>query len=446
MLNLSSLRTCRKILISDIFCSFFLSRTGPISRRLVVKLSMMSQKRDGAVSAISHDVASVSSSPEPFIFRQFTVREIVSPKRGNVSMKELSVSTYSNDKGTSISSYHRKGFSFSLNTLLQSGQEKKMLLAPEEISCQSPTTTQSNRDDLTNKMSSCLRSRSKNFPPTKRVKVDSIVDQKVPIEERHVGKRTQNKQNVQKLHWKYICIISLIPVIILLGISFHIFREGSSKVTWNANDLQKVLNTKDFEKNKEMPVILITGPSGVGKSLTSSMIASNFPSPGVSELVLPPLPPQKHIIQKCSGSGYNFIVLDSLSPNSINDSVNWVKKFLNEALWHKKPVIVVLIFNIQVWKDDVALGADDPTPETLKAKGSAVYSEFKNHGLKSLHIYFKSLTEEDLKNCIRAALQMKGLQEDHKTEKYVNVISGGIDFRREGCKRVWSRAASAVSN
>lgn len=429
----------------------------------------MSQKRDGAVSAISHDVglASVSSSPEPFIFRQFTVREIVSPKRGNVSMKELSVSTYSNDKGTSISSYHRKGFSFSLNTLLQSGQEKKMLLAPEEISCQSPTTTQSNRDDLTNKMSSCLRSRSKNFPPTKRVKVDSIVDQKVPIEERHVGKRTQNKQNVQKLHWKYICIISLIPVIILLGISFHIFREGSSKVTWNANDLQKVLNTKvfgqheaissllnilentinkDFEKNKEMPVILITGPSGVGKSLTSSMIASNFPSPGVSELVLPPLPPQKHIIQKCSGSGYNFIVLDSLSPNSINDSVNWVKKFLNEALWHKKPVIVVLIFNIQVWKDDVALGADDPTPETLKAKGSAVYSEFKNHGLKSLHIYFKSLTEEDLKNCIRAALQMKGLQEDHKTEKYVNVISGGIDFRREGCKRVWSRAASAVSN
>lgn len=102
-------------------------------------------------------------------------------------------------------------------------------------------------------------------------------------------------------------------------------------------------------KEKEMPVILLTGSNGVGKSLVASIITRNFPPPGEAELIiLSPLPPGELIISKLSGSGPHLIVVDNLTTLSAADIMKWTKNLLNEAVWQQKLVSVILVFNVQV--------------------------------------------------------------------------------------------------
>ncbi|KAK3918753.1 Torsin-4A [Frankliniella fusca] len=418
----------------------------------------MSKVPDASGGDDDSPLVSGSSSHQPFIFRQFIFREIVTPtKKGNVSMKEISFSTYCDDKWTSVSQ-KTKGFSFSL---------KKMLMPPKET-CPphvSFTASKPNIIDLALEKSSSLRSRPKTVQPLKKMKVDSIVDQKIPKDKRHTRRRCGPRENPRKLHWNHICLISLIPVVMLLGSSIYIFKDRNMQLTCNLNHLQSILNERvfgqreaissilniiettinkasinlDLENNKEMPIILITGPSGVGKSYASSIIASGFPPPGISDLILFPLPPPKNTVQKCSEKGYNLIVLDSLYNHSINNSINWVKKFSNEALWQNKPAIVMLIFSVQVWN-----APTDIAQEKVEAEENVIYSDLKRHGLETFHVHFRSLSKEDLKNCVKVALQRKGVGKDYVTEENVNMIADSIDHREEGCKRVWSQTASAV--
>lgn len=92
----------------------------------------------------------------------------------------------------------------------------------------------------------------------------------------------------------------------------------------------------------------MTGSSGVGKSFVSSIIARNFPPPGKTELVLLPLPPPDNVLQKFTRHGYNLIVVDSLNPTSVLDVQKWIQNVKNEATWQRKPLIVILVFNLQV--------------------------------------------------------------------------------------------------
>lgn len=101
-----------------------------------------------------------------------------------------------------------------------------------------------------------------------------------------------------------------------------------------------------------MPVILLSGSSGVGKSFISSIVTDYYPGPGKSKLVHWPTPAPEFILKKFSESHLNLVVVDNINLNSITHAVTWTKKLFNEALWQNKPIIVMLSLNVQVSKGE----------------------------------------------------------------------------------------------
>ena len=111
------------------------------------------------------------------------------------------------------------------------------------------------------------------------------------------------------------------------------------------------ISSHNFQKmvKEKMPVILLTGSNGVGKSLAASIITSNFPTSGEAELLLlSPLPSCELLVKKFLGRGPHLIVVDSLNPQSATDAMVWTKNLFNEAVWQEKLVVVILVFNVQV--------------------------------------------------------------------------------------------------
>lgn len=97
-----------------------------------------------------------------------------------------------------------------------------------------------------------------------------------------------------------------------------------------------------------------------------------------------------------------------------------------------------------MWNDGLTL--QDHCAEDCYSRGTAVYSMFNSSGFTSHHIHFNVLTEKHVKNCIRIALNNRGLQNDPNADKYVEMISNQINYREEGCKPVWSQALLIDSN
>jgi len=101
-------------------------------------------------------------------------------------------------------------------------------------------------------------------------------------------------------------------------------------------------------KKKQMPVILLSGSRGVGKSLISGIVTDNYPSPGKCKLVHWPTLTPELTLKKLSESHLNLVVIDSLNLISITHAMDWTKKLFNEALWQNKPIIVMLSLNVEV--------------------------------------------------------------------------------------------------
>lgn len=94
-------------------------------------------------------------------------------------------------------------------------------------------------------------------------------------------------------------------------------------------------------------------------------------------------------------------------------------------------------FVYQVWNDTL-------TDEGDGAMTDMVYKKLQMSGLDSHHIHLKVLSKEDVKCCIRVALQKRGLLNEHTSENHVTNISEFINSKAEGCKSVWNHSASVV--
>lgn len=425
----------------------------------------------------AHKFSVSPTSSQPFIFRQYTVREIVTPtKQGNFALREVFsiwgggwFQTPSENK-KNISSI--LNFSPSTNCHLSKSPERDFIPISNKPHWTSSSKTQTS--ECTKNMfwtpdrSSTTRSRNKSIPPFKKVKVNSLNGH----QKKHVGHPQSSKssrlhdqaKDIPRLHLKYMLIIALLPLLVITGIFYCIspvYEEVIIKSEGKFQPLRKILNDRVFGQEEaltslvnviegysskgsgvDMPVILMTGPSGVGKSFTSSLIVNYFPPPGKAELVLSsPPPPPKLILKKFSERGLNVVVVDCLDPLLLQDTIMWVQNLFNEAMWQNKPVLSVLIFNDQVWKDELTTKTEASLHESdVKDK---LINRLMSSGFSFHHIHFNYLSKENVESCIQVALKKQGIHDNFRTAKYVDVISGNVNFREEGCKSVWSRTATA---
>lgn len=428
---------------------------------------------------------SVSSDTQPFVFREFTVRELITPsKEGIVALKDVSLSYCGNAEWspnfpeswkTKFSSlkYPRNPFTSSVENQ-QTKQDDESLMLPSKLLWNNTSVGTSEMlsgklhkrsldESLTRTSHSKLRSLFKR-PPSKRAKIDPIhfPKKKSRHSQKVTGSESVRNQEAKQLHWKYVSIISLLPLLMLSSVVYFLVPHTDNYVrhsNWNLEELNNTLRyrvygqdypitsllnildtflTKDVNIHEEQPVILLTGSSGVGKSLVSSIIASNFPLPGKTELVLFPFPSPERLLTRFSERGFNLIVVDSLNGNFIADAVDWTRNLFNEAKWLNKPVILVLVCNFQEGFLEFELDGKEVSESSHK-KGEAIQKKLQSYGFDTHHVHFNLLTKEHVKKCVEVALRKRGVSND--IDEYSEIIIRNINIEFEGCKSVWSRTA-----
>lgn len=114
-------------------------------------------------------------------------------------------------------------------------------------------------------------------------------------------------------------------------------------------DLSKNFYTKNFK------LLLLTGPTGVGKTFTVEQIASTFPWTRNIFTIHHPLSTNDLKVLKLTLShcGYNLILLDGLdkkTPEGLYDTIRDVQQF---SYQQKMKTLVVLVYNTLVLKKDM---------------------------------------------------------------------------------------------
>lgn len=423
------------------------------------------------------------ASSQPFVFQQYTVRETVTPtKLGNLSMREVTFSMCSEESGATASAFN---VSFSPRATPKRQQKCKYL----PMLVRNLLSTSTHVEDISANIAGpvakphFLKRLNRNTHAFKKVKVDSDNDLTKPRRHsKHTTNRICNKQikESKELHQKYIFLISLLPLFLVLFLIRYfgptnvnnilldsltdptdtmeqdILLSNLEPLRYNlkqqvfgqefpVSSLLHILDSfinKDMLRDKQMPVVLLSGSSGVGKSLILSIVTNNYPAPGRTKLIQWPAPTPELALKKFSESHLNLVVIDSLNLNSLTHAVNWTKKLFNEALWQNKPVMVILSLTVQVQNVDL-VNADDSAPQRLKEEADRVYKTLFPFGFDPHHIHLNVLTAENVKDCIRVALMKRGTN-GPLSEKHVTLVSEHINFKLEGCKSVWNYSLSVA--
>ncbi|XP_034255504.1 uncharacterized protein LOC117653744 isoform X2 [Thrips palmi] len=424
------------------------------------------------------------SSSEPFIFQQYTIRETVTPtKLGSISVKEVSFSM-SSRQGEAKASALNLSFLSCASASPRKQQKSRylpmLLQNPSSSSTHVAEFSESSNGPI--EKSHYVKHRHRIANPHKKVKIDCAFYDQKKSRSRHkhsinFSPKDQEKESKQ-LHWKYIFIISLVPLLVLLvllrvfwpvneenivmtnslspsaeelmsanleplhfTLNQQVFGQGAA-ISSLLNILDGFIN-KDMLKNKQMPVILLSGSTGVGKSLISSIVTDKYPAPGKTTLIHWPTSSPEQVLKKFGESHLNLVGVDSLNLSSITQAFNWTKKLFNEALWQNKPIIVMLSLNVQVMNGDFT-DEDINTPGSFRAQADILYKKLQSFGFDSYHIHLNVLTADNVKDCIRVAFKKRGLLIDPLSERYIANISEHINYKLEGCKSVWNSSASVV--
>ncbi|XP_050332282.1 uncharacterized protein LOC126760580 [Bactrocera neohumeralis] len=189
--------------------------------------------------------------------------------------------------------------------------------------------------------------------------------------------------------------------------------------------LQRLEST--LRNQTQVHSIAIVGPSGVGKTMTASALAANFPwrenvwtyawNTHVENEV------QKFrmlrlYVEQFSDCGSNLLIVDNLLPcdDAIVPLMNQMIASQDEA--SNKRVIVIYIFNLSAMLDSNSYQQQENTLQHLP---------------NTTTINFKRLNKKDLRECIYREMHTENLI---ITKDNFDEIANTIDVATSGCKKV----------
>ncbi|KAK7868274.1 hypothetical protein R5R35_013871 [Gryllus longicercus] len=211
----------------------------------------------------------------------------------------------------------------------------------------------------------------------------------------------------------------------------------SSRIYGQEKAVQKIIqNFKNFNSSDQngLHVIVLNGPTGVGKTYTATLLEEIFPWKHNIHQFIMPLDFEKlseRSLQSYPFCGDHFVIMDDLRIEDIKD-VAYIVSYL-QRLASSNKVIALLIF-----KFHKQLSGKVSENEVLEMS-SAVQKQLVERGIDDcVMIDFKMLEKKEVELCIKEALSRHWIP---VTEQAIKTILDQVDYHSEGCKRISSKIA-----
>uniref|UniRef100_A0A1B0FH68 AAA+ ATPase domain-containing protein n=1 Tax=Glossina morsitans morsitans TaxID=37546 RepID=A0A1B0FH68_GLOMM len=182
-----------------------------------------------------------------------------------------------------------------------------------------------------------------------------------------------------------------------------------------------------LHKGKDLNVVALVGPVGVGKSLVLSSLATNFPWPENVHTYAwntymrddsKKFRMLSLMLERLSDCGCNLLIIENLKPSD-HDLVKRVNELIQQIVNGKKRLIIFYVFNLN-WMRDEHLVVEQ--------------REFLIKTLPVDHVIsFNPFTKAELRECVHREMI---LEKVHLIPEDLEDIIETIDVTHSGCKNV----------